>query len=85
MLIAGDIPATVDICAKRETFVRVGREIEIGSSRKTSIAALEDLSPEQARLDGRSSRLAMPFINAIDFVKSPISLIVGFNEQLSPD
>jgi hypothetical protein len=52
VLIAGDgIPTTVDIRAKGELFVRVGREIEIGSSSTTSIAVLQDLSPEQARLD----------------------------------
>ena len=52
VLIAGDgIPATVDVRAKGESFVRVGREIEIGPSGKTTIPVLEDLSPEQARLD----------------------------------
>jgi hypothetical protein len=52
VLIAGDgIPTTVDVPAKGESFVRVGREIEIGPSGKTSIPVLEDLSPEQARLD----------------------------------
>jgi len=52
VLIAGDgIPTTVDLPAKGESFVRVGREIEIGPSGNTSIPVLEDLSPEQARLD----------------------------------
>lgn len=52
VLIAGDgIPATVEVRANGESFVRVARATVIGPSSKTSIPVLEDLSPDRARLD----------------------------------
>lgn len=52
VLIAEDgIPATIDVPAEGESFVRVARETDIGPSGTTNVPVLEDLSPDRARLD----------------------------------
>jgi hypothetical protein len=51
-LMAGDgIPTVVAARTGQGAFVRVARQIEVGSSGKSKIPVLEVLSPEQARLD----------------------------------
>ena len=50
VLIAGDgVPTVVDARAGEDSFVRVGRHIEINQSGKSDIPVLEVESPEQAR------------------------------------
>lgn len=44
-------PTAVDARAREESFVRVGRDIEIGPAGESDIPVLEVLSPEQARLE----------------------------------
>jgi hypothetical protein len=73
VLIAGEgIPTFVEVRAAEESFVRVGRQIEINQSGKSDIPVLEVQSPEQARHEIvnlvyiAASKIFSPFVSKQD-------------------